>query len=346
MNRIFNSKRLLLAIILLILLTGVIYEHTSSKSLQAKYPAPGKIVDIGNHKMHINCAGTGSPTVVFESGMDSYGSMSWNRMLSRVSNYTRACSYDRSGIMWSESRLSNEEFSNRVIDELNSLLADSAEPAPYLLVGHSLGGAYVTLFASKHSELVAGVVLLDSSHPDLESNLAGHISDGWIEDLEDTLLVSFEPILRNSGILRFVSRYTKHHEPEVDWSNSELEIIEGFRPKSFLALQSEVKALSETLHQLGLNRNIGDIPLTVVDAHLDASTIPDSELRMIGLSRKSLESIFEGQAQMHRDKANWSSNSELLTLENTRHYVQFQSPDKVDSIIKSMVTDYRGRNGN
>jgi len=345
MNRTFFAKALFLLITILILM-GVAYEQVSSKSLERKYPAPGKLVDIGKHKMHIKCAGSGSPTVVFESGMDSYGSLSWSRVLSRVSRYTRACAYDRSGIMWSEPRLSNEEFSIHVIDELNALLGASGESAPYVLVGHSLGGAYTTLFANKYPSLVAGVVLIDSSHPDLESNLDGYISDGWVEDLEDNLLIWSEPILRNLGLLRLTTKYTEHHEPEVDWSAAELEIIESFRSKSFLALQSEVKALSETLHLLGLHKNIGDIPLTVVNAHLDASTISDSELRKIGLSRKGLENIFEGKTRMHLDKANWSSDAELLTLKNTRHYVQFQSPEKVDSIIKSMIKSHRVRSDN
>ncbi|BDX08234.1 hypothetical protein MACH26_37550 [Planctobacterium marinum] len=260
--------------------------------------------------------------------------------------YTRACAYDRSGIMWSEPRLLNQEFSNRVIDELSSLLDASGESAPYLLVGHSLGGAYATLFANKYPSLVAGIILIDSSHPDLESNLDGHFSAEWVEDLEDNLLIWSEPILKNLGLLRITSKYTEHHEPEVDWSATEHKIIEGFRPKSFLALQSEVKALTDILHQLGLNKYIGDIPLIAIDAHLDISAISDSELKKIALSRESLESIFKEQTRMHQDKANWSSDAELLTFKNTRHYIQFQSPEKVDSVIQSMVAKYRMKTAN
>lgn len=316
------------------------YEYASQAQMHSKHPAPGKMIDIGSHKMHIQCYGEGSPTVVFESAMDNYGSMAWVRLLHKVSDYTRACAYDRSGVMWSERRSSNGEFYQEVVKELYLLLENSEQSAPYLLVGHSLGGAYATIFAHKYPDLVSGVILLDSSHPGLVNDL-GLTTDEWIENLEDDLLIWSEPFLRNTGILRLASMYSRHHEVEVDWSKAELEIVEGYQSHSFLALQSEVRWLNETLKQLDVHKDLGDIPLKVVDAQLDVTAISDSELKMIGLSRERLKSLFEAQALMHQDKVNWSINAELLTLYNTRHYVQFQVPERVDDIIKSMVLDYR-----
>jgi pimeloyl-ACP methyl ester carboxylesterase len=93
--------------------------------------------------------------------------MDWLRVARELAGHTRVCTYDRPGVGWSEPAPCWESRSaGPMADELHDLLQAAGVPAPYVLGGHSSDGYIVRVFATRHSELVAGVVLVDSSHPD------------------------------------------------------------------------------------------------------------------------------------------------------------------------------------
>ena len=156
----------LLILLILLLAYGLIHEAILRKNYRSEYPAPGEIITIDNHDIHLNCVGEGSPTVVFEADLDQYGSMSWDPVQKEISKLTRACSYDRAGILWSEAG-SRPRDGETIAAELKMLLENAGEEGPYLLVGHGFGGAYLRIFVGKYPEDVAGMVLLESSHPDM-----------------------------------------------------------------------------------------------------------------------------------------------------------------------------------
>ena len=122
---------------------------------------PGRMVDIGGRKLHLNCAGGGSPTVILEAGLGD-SSLVWTLVQPKLAAITRVCSYDRSGTAWSHDAGPQHGLSHAA-DDLNQLLKISGERPPYLLVGHSWGGWLVTVYARRHLENVAGIVLVDSS---------------------------------------------------------------------------------------------------------------------------------------------------------------------------------------
>jgi hypothetical protein len=97
--------KILLGILILLLglvLFGLIRESMIRNRYRAEYPPPGKMVTINDHAIHLYCVGNGTPTIVFESDLDQYGSLSWNSVQGEIGKLTRACSYDRAGSMWSE----------------------------------------------------------------------------------------------------------------------------------------------------------------------------------------------------------------------------------------------------
>jgi len=150
MEKILNCGALLLAMFSLSL------AQTGSVPI-----APGKMVDIGGRKLHLNCTGKGSPTVVLESGLGD-SSLAWSLVQPKLATTTRVCSYDRSGTAWSHDAGPQHGLA-KAAEDLDRLLRASGEPAPYVLVGHSWGGWLVTVFARRHPENVAGIVLVDSS---------------------------------------------------------------------------------------------------------------------------------------------------------------------------------------
>jgi len=137
-------------------------------------PAPhGRFIDIGGRKLYLECLGTGSPTVVFEAGLDPVGGASgktWvgneprprpgRNIHAAVARVTRACTYDRAGIGLSD-RGPTPRDGLRAVADLQALLRGAGEQPPYVVVGWSLGGPLAYLFASQYRHQVAGLVLLD-----------------------------------------------------------------------------------------------------------------------------------------------------------------------------------------
>ena len=124
---------------------------------------PGILINIGTHQLHIHCTGTGTPTVIIDSGMGGF-SLEWWRTQKTLSGYVKVCSYDRAGYGWSNPGPS-PRTTKRIAEELRILLKTAHIPGPYILVGHSFGGFNIRYFASQNPDMVAGMVLIDSSHP-------------------------------------------------------------------------------------------------------------------------------------------------------------------------------------
>lgn len=142
---------------------GGSYE-TVRESLDAKaYPPPGQLVDVGGHRLHLNCTGSGRPTVVLEPGLGATSSdLGW--ITPAIARDSRVCVYDRAGRGWSDTADGPQDAAHIAAD-LHTLLERAHEPGPYVLAGHSFGGLYVQSFAAQFPDQVAGLVLLDSTAP-------------------------------------------------------------------------------------------------------------------------------------------------------------------------------------
>jgi pimeloyl-ACP methyl ester carboxylesterase len=142
-----------------LLLAGLVYQAAETARDRRRYPAPGRIVDVSGHKLHILELGYGSPVVVLEAGIGA-SSLSWVRVQPKIARFTRVVSYDRAGLGWSAGAKAPPTV-ERMISEFRSLLKSAGVPAPYLLVGHSFGGLLVRAYAALYASEVAGLVLVD-----------------------------------------------------------------------------------------------------------------------------------------------------------------------------------------
>ena len=154
LNVLHSSPLLLLFIITILSLTNI------AQAKDKRYP--GELIDIGTHRLHINCVGEGTPSIIIDSGLGG-SSLEWFNIQKNLAENTRICSYDRAGYGWSDVGPSPRTTA-RIAKELKTLLTKAKIPGPYLLVGHSFGGYNIRYFASEYPELTAGLVLIDSSH--------------------------------------------------------------------------------------------------------------------------------------------------------------------------------------
>ena len=151
--------------VLAVVSVGGGYETVQSATDEA-YPMPGDLVDVGTHSLHLNCTGSGSPTVVLQAGGGEMSS-AFGWIAPAVSEQTRVCVYDRAGHGWSESSGTAQDGAEIAAD-LHALLERGRVPGPYVLVGHSFGGLYTLTFAALYPDEVAGMVLVDTTAPATE----------------------------------------------------------------------------------------------------------------------------------------------------------------------------------
>ena len=125
---------------------------------------PGRLIDIGGFRLHLNCSGQGTPSVVLDAALGA-SSVSWSLVQPELARTTRVCSYDRAGFGWSDAG-PVPRTAGRIADELRILLARGGVPPPFVLVGHSFGGFVMRIFASRHLNDVVALVLVDPAHPE------------------------------------------------------------------------------------------------------------------------------------------------------------------------------------
>lgn len=126
------------------------------------FEPPGQLIDVNGRKMHINCIGNKSPTIILDSGAGGF-SLEWKDIQDSLSQYARVCAYDRAGYGWSDMG-PLPRTTKRITHELHTLLQNAGIHGPYILVGHSFGGFTAQYFARNFEDEIAGIVLIDSSH--------------------------------------------------------------------------------------------------------------------------------------------------------------------------------------
>lgn len=197
---------LTLALLIDVARTGGPSAWLARHHLAPLYDARGERIEVGDRALYLDCRGEGEPTVILEAGSGA-DSSTWSAAFDGLAAMTRTCAYDRAG------RARSDPTGRRTLGdaagELRALLATAGEPAPYVVVGHSLGGAFGRVFAAEQLEAVVGLVLVDAFEPDLQ--------EAWVHPLLGTLRPEYEAHL--NGLRELVARVDS-----LDWPASETEL--------------------------------------------------------------------------------------------------------------------------
>jgi pimeloyl-ACP methyl ester carboxylesterase len=268
-------------------LIGATYQSIATQIDKRTYPPPGEIVDVGDHSLHINCMGQGSPTVILEAanlGMSSW----WVRVQQQAAKTTRVCAYDRAGMGWSESGPEPRD-AKHISSELHTLLGNAGIEGPYVLTGHSYGGLYARMYAARYSEEVAGVVLIDSMHPEQFTRSA----QGRAMYEQTQRMATIAPLISRFGVIRLFNLLPAH----PDLPPQQREQIEAFNSSSrqVATTAEEFRATSQTTAQVRSAGSLGDKPLAVVTAGGQSGPgWPEMQEELAALSSDSTHRVVEG----------------------------------------------------
>ncbi len=117
----------------------------------------GEFVEVDGHRMHIYCTGEGDEVAILEADKDDW-SIYWASIQSKVSGFSKVCSYDRLGKGWSDGQVENDAES---AETLHKLLSAAGLPGPYILVGHAWGAENIMRFNEQYSNEVKGLIFYD-----------------------------------------------------------------------------------------------------------------------------------------------------------------------------------------
>ncbi len=328
------TKRFLLGIGCLIglsVLVGAGFETFMRWQASRQYPASGQLVDIGGRKIQIDCRGKGSPTVVLESGLDAFGSLSWATVHDAIAEKTRVCAYSRAGILWSDPTTDTFDSKN-VAQDLHHALTKSGETTPWVMVGHSLGGPHIMMFTSLYEAEVAGLVFVDASHPDQVAPLR-KITGMSLEAIPSSQILLTEALAR-IGLVRLVSMANKR--PNVPPLVNQVE--QAYFAQSIGSFLKEVQSSTAAVAAAGHFRQLGDRPLVVLTAMKKLSS---AELQKMGINETQEMQVKALWKQLQADHATWSTRSRHEIVPDASHYIQFDRPDVVIKAVREVVMDVR-----
>jgi pimeloyl-ACP methyl ester carboxylesterase len=314
----------------LLTIAGAAMEAIARGTTKSKFPPPGRLVDVGGRRMQIDCRGQGTPTVVLESGLDFLGSLSWAAVHDSIARTTRVCAYSRAGIMWSDP--SPLAFSSeRVASDLRKLLDRAGESAPFVMVGHSIGGPYVTQFTKAYGEAVAGLVFVDASHPD---QIARVEKATGMSMTPPTGTLSFGAAMARTGLVRALAGdVAPRHAPEATRAASS-----AFVPTSLASTLRETKAVHATLVSAQSSRALGSRPLVVLTAMAELSAAERESQHMTVSQEAKHRAAWK---ELQTDEATWSTRARQILVSDATHYIQFDRPDVVIAAVRDVVCAVR-----
>ena len=225
-------------VVLTLLCVGALYQWFSVRSEAGRYPAPGKFVDVDGRRLHIVCIGNrqaGDPAVIVESS--GFGSSVSNRKArEEIAAHAQVCSYDRAGTGWSDPG-PPVITTGVLVADLERLLAGAAIPPPYLIVASSIGGLTAELYARRHPDLVAGLVMLDAANSDGANRLADEVTRTRIA------LVCSAKWAARFGLLRLVDPFRlRGQSPAAEASRSIAQLYTVERMASMCAMVQRTAA--------------------------------------------------------------------------------------------------------
>jgi pimeloyl-ACP methyl ester carboxylesterase len=332
-QRLRSARIWTLSVVLLMILIGVIYERVARDRVAQEFPPPGKLINIGDRRIHLNCRGEGTPVVILESGADPSGSALWQPIHQSIATFTRVCAYDRAGLMWSDPA-SGVRDGVAIAHDLHQTLATAHESGPYVMVGASMGGPYIMTFTRDFGSEVAGLVFIDAAHPDQSRILTEATGK---PDVEIPIVFRLLAKLDWTGLPRIVLPAAEVSELPVAVTRA----ITAYQPPSLGPSLDEASAFEATFREIGAFRTLGKRPLIVLTHGKPWSAYSEDQRRASGFSVEEFTRHEAAWRALQADEATWSSRSVHRIIEDSSHVIQLERPDVVIEAVREVVDQLR-----
>jgi pimeloyl-ACP methyl ester carboxylesterase len=319
-------SRVILGVLAAALALGAVSEQIARRRAARDFPPPGRMVDVGGRRLHLDCRGSGSPVVIFESGLGFSGSLAWSKVHDAVAATTRACAYDRAGLLWSDPA-PGPRRGDAIAEDLHALLAKAGEKPPFVLVAHSIGGPYAMSFTRRFGADVAGLVFVDATHPDQPARLAA-VGGGRGDPVT---FFTIAAALSWTGLVRaaFPAGRIPDNAPPAA-----ARAMLAWAPVSIHAAVDETKRYGESLADAGALRSLGDRPVVALTAVPD---VTDEELAAMKKTRAEMEKILDVRKALHAEEAAWSARGRHELVAGSDHFIQLDKPEAVIAAVRSVV---------
>ena len=297
----------MMSVIMLALLVTACSLQAPASQRPTATPMPSGMVDVGGYELFYQCSGQGSPTVILEAGMGSDSSF-WARVIAGVAETTRVCAYDRANLGRSDEARTPRTFQDAARD-MQILLENARIGGPYVLVGHSLGGELVRVFADQYPEEVAGIVLVDAAHPDMGPRLLAGLPPESVDEPET--------VTTWRQLFTWISDLKESPYPNPEGWDTQ-------------AGNAQVRAV----------KPLGDLPLVVISQSPDnpffAANIPSAQTE----TNAQLQQIWQ---DLQVELARLSTNSTHVIAVRAGHNIPIEEPALVVDVILELANEIRSR---
>lgn len=321
-----------------IVLVTTIYQAIATL-LENRIPSPGQRIDIGGYKLHLY----GSPSVPSPDSQNrwefmptiildhSLGGMEGYLLIDELSKLAPVYAYDRAGYGWSDFS-PHKRTSDRIVDELNTLLTLAQIQPPYLLIGDSFGSYNMRLYAHRFPEKVMGLVLTDGLHE------SGMLAMPWpLKFVQSLFIAGFLMSVLGSvlGIVRVLNTLGIFHliKPSLRRCNPRAvqSVTRSFcRPKHWITMTQELWNLANSGRHLKEAGNLGDLPLVSIKAHRFFLPSPLMSLLPLGLMDRLRD-------DMHDQLLTLSTQSVQLAADQSDHFVWVEQPEAMVEAVKIIL---------
>lgn len=326
--------------VLLVLVLGIVgclYESTASARAFRQHPPPGDLVDVGGHKLHIYCQGIRfyeSPcvfsserqdpgyTVILESDSPGY-SLDWSLVQPGIAEFSRVCAYDRAGYGWSEPGPEPRNVS-QMAGELHALLEASGERAPYVLAGSGYGGMLLQVYAARHPDRVAAIVLVDSLYGDGLAQMPEPVIKAQARSI--SILRGMRALAR-VGVFRLAVGLglARPPEPVLAYPSAAREsaLALGYGASHLDIAYRERLAQSATWTQAQKAGPVPEVPLAVVMHGVPYDWLP------LGVPKAVREQAEQTWRERQLEMANSVLDSTVIVAKQSGHAIPLEGPEVV-----------------
>jgi pimeloyl-ACP methyl ester carboxylesterase len=316
----------LVALAVLLAIGGASWNALTTLYYRHHYPAPGKMYTVNGHTMHMYCTGSGSPTLILDSGLGDDWTV-WQKVQPTLSKTTRVCSYDRSGLGWSD-ELSPDHDANTLADQLHALLQVAGIPKPIILMGHSMAGVYDRAYITRYPGDVAGMIFVDASSPDQDKRFPKPPDD----DKPNFTWQRWSNILgmaRAQGDCSQIVPGLEFERGFIYANNCRMLVVD-----TNIAEVNDIDRSSDETRHTG---PFGHLPILVLTEDPQKMV----EVLSTAFPRDTAEKVSTAWIAMQEDLKQLSSNDRRIIAKGSSHFIEVDRADLVNREVPAFIQQVR-----